>query len=122
MTERARLHVHRTRTYFVTPARRRNIGLRRQAVRSYRIPPRPLLGSWYEGTVSGIPEEQLAKLRGLHGSTDEGTRPSRTLRLSDVWLLPAGMTAFVIEAKDRPHLIVGLQGPDDAPTRALLIE
>jgi mRNA-degrading endonuclease toxin of MazEF toxin-antitoxin module len=40
----------------------------------------------------------------------------------DVWLLDAEITAWVVEAKDRPHLVVGLQGPADAPTRVLLIE
>jgi hypothetical protein len=78
--------------------------------------------------MSRIPDDQLAKLAALatqgheRGGQQELGEPDRQLRRADVWLLPANMTAFVIVAKDRPHLVVGLQGPEEAPTRALLIE
>ena len=69
--------------------------------------------------MPGIPKEQLAKLSALR---DPKAAAEHTLERCDVWLVEAGITAWVVEAKDRPHLVVGLQGPVDAPTRVLLIE
>jgi hypothetical protein len=65
-----------------------------------------------------LPDEQLEKLRRLR--LEQGS--TATVDVGEVWEVPKGLVAFVVEGKNRPHLVAGLLGGGSAVSRAYAIE
>src|SRR5438132_47675 len=66
-----------------------------------------------------LPDEQLEKLRALRVAL--GTAEP-TVDIGDVWEVPKDLVAFVIEGKDRPHLVAAALRPRGEVARVYAIE
>jgi hypothetical protein len=66
-----------------------------------------------------LPDEQLEKLRLLRL---EHEPTAATVEIGEVWEVPKHLVAFVVEGKNRPHLVAALLGGGGEVVRAYAIE